>query len=113
MGIQQTQQAVAEFVDTRIMTALDKSSPVRWMIGGASTLAISRLDNILKTYAPILKSLGVLDETGNLILTVVERFVSSAFEKQSSVTMPILGIPFTFNADDGRALIDCLKRYGG
>lgn len=113
MGIPQIQQALAEFTDTRIMTALDNSSPVRWIIGGVSTVAISRLDNILKTYGPLLRSLGVLDDTGNLILTVVEQFVNSAFDKQPTVRMPLLGIPFTFNKEDGTALIDCLKKYGG
>lgn len=113
IGIPKVQQALAEWTDTRVMTALDSTSPMRWILGGVSTIALARIDNLIKTYGPILKSLGVLDETGNLVLEVVTQFVNSAFQRQSVVRMPILGVPFNFNVDDGTALIECLKRYGG
>lgn len=109
---QKVQMALADFLDQRVLTALDQTSPYRWILGGASTIALSRVENLIKTYSPLLKSLGVLDETGNIILNVVETFVTSAFQKQSSVKLPILGIPFTFTKDDGEALITLLKQYG-
>ena len=113
MSIQNVQQALAEWMDQRVMTALDSSSPIRWIIGGASTVGLARLDSVIKVYSPLLKSIGILDETGHLILDVFETFVRSAFEKQSIVRMPILGVPFAFNEEDGTALIACLKKYGG
>lgn len=111
--LSKVQSALAEWMDNRVMSALDTTSPARWMLGGVSSLALANLQNVIRTYAPLLKSLGVLDETGNLVLTVVEAFVNNAFQKQGIVKMPLLGIPFTFNADDGQALIECLKRHGG
>lgn len=109
---ERVQLALADFLDQRVLTALDSSSPYRWILGGASTLALSKIQNLLNTYSPMLKSLGILDDTGNLVLEVVETFINSAFQKQANVKLPILGIPFNFNKEDGDILISLLKQYG-
>lgn len=106
------QLALADFIDQRVITALDTGSPYRWLFGGASTIALSQVQNLIKHYTPILKTLGIIDDKGKIILEVVETFLNSAFEKQSNLRFPILGIPFNFNKEDGDALISLLKQYG-
>ena len=112
MNMDKVPLALADFLDQRVMTALDSNSPYRWIIGGASTLVLSRFQEIVKTYTPILRALGLLDENGRLMIEIVERFITSAFDKQPNMRLPIMGVPFNFNKDDGQVLIELLKQRG-
>lgn len=113
MDMGRVPSALADFLDQRVLTALDANSPYRWLIGGASAIALSRFDTLIKSYMPILKGMGLIDEAGNLVIDVVETFIQSAFDKQPNVKFPIVGIPFNFNREDGDALIQILKQRGG
>jgi hypothetical protein len=114
IGISGVQTALAEFIDQRILPAVsDDNSMLKWMIGGASTVFLSRFDRVVNEHSAALSSIGIIDESGNLDVDATEKFVNSAFEKQTVVKMPILGVPFTFDKADGDALIAILKRKSG
>ena len=114
LGTSGVQSALADFIDQRIMTAIGDDNPLmKWLIGGASTPLLTRFDKIVSNYAPILKSIGVIDENGNLDIETVEKFLNSAFSKQDSVQVPFMGVPITFDKSDGDALIAILKRQAG
>lgn len=113
MDMNKVPLALADFLDQRVLTALDSNSPHRWIIGGVSTIALTRFDSLIKTYMPILKGFGLVDETGCLVVDVVETFIRSAFDKQPNVRFPIMGIPFNFNREDGEAFLQILRQRGG
>lgn len=113
MDMSKVPAALADFLDQRVLTALPDGSPYKWVIGGASTIALSNFSNLVKNYAPLLKTLGILDSNGFLIVEMVEQFLNSAFEKQQVLKLPLLGIPFNFNSEDGKYLVEALKRHGG
>ena len=114
IGISGVQTALAEFIDQRIMTAIgDDKSMIKWLIGGASTLFLGNIDKTISHYAPMLKSIGIMDESGNMDIDKAETFVNSAFAKQQTVRVPIMGVPITFDLSDGDALIAILKKEAG
>lgn len=113
MDMSQVPQALADFLDQRVLTALPDASPYRWIIGGASTIVLAKFSNLVKAYAPLLKTLGILDANGLLVIEMVEQFLNSAFEKQQTLRLPLIGVPFKFDKSDGQYLIEALKRHGG
>ena len=110
MDMSKVPMALADFLDNRVLTALPDNSPYRWVLGGASTIVLTRFSNLVQTYMPMLKALGVLDETGGLVIEMVEKFLTSAFEKQQTLRVPLLGVPFNFDKSDGQYLIEALRR---
>ena len=114
IGQSGVRSALAEFIDQRIMPAnpADKSW-LKWAIGGASTVALARLDKIVDGHFPLLTSIGLVDESKNLNIEATETFVKSAFDKQETVSMPVMGVKITLDKQDGDALIALLKQYGG
>ena len=86
---------------------------VKWLIGGASTLLLTQFDRMIANYAPVLKSIGIMDESGNLDIDKAETFVNSAFGKQDKVRVPFMGVPITFDKSDGDALIRIFREQAG
>lgn len=114
IGTSGVQTALAEFVDQRVMPAIgDDNSLVKWLIGGASTLLLTQFDRMIANYAPVLKSIGIMDESGNLDIDKAETFVNSAFGKQDKVRVPFMGVPITFDKSDGDALIRIFREQAG
>ena len=108
------QLALADFVDNKVLPAIsDDNSAVRWMIGGVSTVGLARMKDLIHTYRPLLLAMRFLDADGNFVLDVIERFLNSAFDRQETLRIPLLGVPFRFDRTDGSYLIEALKRYGG
>lgn len=113
IDIKGVQNALADFIDKRMLTALDKqTASTRWILGGASALFLSRLDKLAEAFTPLFTQMGVVDEDGHYDIDAVEMFLESAFEKQNPVTMPVLGVNFSFDKDDGDALIAMMKERG-
>ena len=114
IGTSGVQVALAEFVDQRIMTAIgDDNSALKWLIGGASTLFLGNIDKTISHYAQMLKSIGIMDESGNLDIDKAEAFIHAAFAKQQTVRVPMMGVPITFDKSDGDALIAILRKQVG
>ena len=114
IGLSGVRAALAEFIDQRILPAIgDDNTALKWVIGGASTVFLSRFDKIVNDNAPALRGLGILDESGNLDVDATTTFINSAFAKQNTVRLPIVGVPFTFDNADGDALIAILKQKSG
>ena len=111
IGIPAVKESLAEFIDQRVLTAISGDQQMlKWVIGGASALYLTRLDTVVESYAPMLKSLGVMDESGNIDVDAAELFINSAFSKQESVRFPVIGVPITFDKSDGDALLQMMKR---
>ncbi|MCZ4065745.1 hypothetical protein NB636_07865 [Oxalobacter aliiformigenes] len=114
IGMSSVQAALADFIDQRVLSAIgDDNSLLKWAIGGASTVALARFDKMVAGYIPMLTGLGLMDESKNLNIEATEAFVKSAFEKQATVSLPVMGVPITFDKQDGDALVTLLKKYGG
>lgn len=108
------QLAMADFIDNRIMSAVgDNNTALKWIIGGVSTVGLARMKDIVQHYRPLLHSLGFIDDDGNFLIQVIEQFINAAFQKQETLRMPLLGVPFRFDRSDGQYLIEALKRHGG
>lgn len=108
------QAALADFVDQRVLAAIgNDNSLLKWAIGGASTVTLARFDKIVEGYLPLLAGLGLVDESKNLNIEATETFVKNAFDKQATVSLPVMGVPITFDKQDGDALIALLRKYGG
>ncbi len=114
IGISAVKESLAEFIDQRVLAAISGDQQMlKWIIGGASALYLTRLDKVVESYAPMLKSIGVMDESRNIDIGAAELFINSAFSKQESVRLPVLGVPITFDKSDGDALIQIMKRRAG
>lgn len=108
--ITDVQDALADFIDQRVLSEIGDSSVAKWMFGGASALLLTKLESMVDDYAPVLKSMGILTEDKEIDLGATEVFINSAFDKQEVVKMPLFGITFSFDKSDGDALITALKR---
>lgn len=107
-----TKAILANFIDERIMPAIPEDrSFIRWGLGGASVLVLTRVDDIVQKYAPILKEFGLMNESNLLDTEKVKLFIDTAFQKQSEVKINLMGIPFKFDASDGQALLEIMERY--
>lgn len=103
---------LANFLDERVMPALgDDKSFLKWALAGSSALILSRVDSIADKYTPILQEFGLMDQSKNLNTDAVRLFINSAFEKQPTVKINLMGIPFKFDPDDGKAFIEIMSRY--
>jgi hypothetical protein len=108
------QVALAEFVDQRVLAAIGAdNSLLKWAIGGAATVTLARFEAMVSGYLPMLTSLGLVDESKNLDIEATEAFITNAFDKQATVSLPVMGVPITFDKGDGDALIALLRKYGG
>ena len=105
-----TKAILANFIDERIMPAIPEDrSFIRWGLGGASVLVLTRVD--AQKYAPILKEFGLMNESNLLDTEKVKLFIDTAFQKQSEVKINLMGIPFKFDSSDGQALLEIMERY--
>lgn len=103
---------LANFLDERMMPALgDDNSFLKWTLAGSSALVLTRLDSIADKYTPILQEFGLMDQSKNLNTDAVKLFINSAFEKQPTVKINLMGVPFKFDVEDGKALIEIMARY--
>lgn len=107
-----TKAILANFLDERVLPAIPEDrSFIRWGLSGASVLVLSRVDEMGAKYAPMLKEFSIMDEHGHLDTDKVKLFIDNAFQKQPTVQINLMGIPFKFDVEDGRALIEIMERY--
>ena len=113
IGMTSVRDALAEFFDQRVLPAIGADrSALKWLAAGASTLMLARFDTMSEKFIPTLKTLGLVDETGNLDISAAENFIRAGFDRQEIVQLPIAGIPIDFDRSDGDALIALLKQKG-
>lgn len=97
-----------EFVDSRLMPSAPPH--VKFLLGGAIPLIISRQSEILNTYGNLLETLGIYNpETNEINISKASAFIRAGFNKTPTVSL----LGFTFNGSDGEALISLLNKYSG
>lgn len=62
---------------------------------------------VIGKYLPMLKQMGIVDESNKVDIEVAKGFINSAFDK--SGTVEYLG--FKFDKSDGEALINIMEKY--
>lgn len=114
IDLSSVQAALADFVDQRVLPGIaDSNSLLKWAVGGTSVIVLSRLEKIVQDNLPMLKSLGIVNESGHFDMDVAARFLEGAFARQEEFKLSILGTPFIFDKTDGEALIKLLRQHGG
>lgn len=104
--IEQLQVILAKFLDERVLTAVpEDNSLLKWSLAGSSVLILNRVDD----YTPILKQLGIINNSNLLDPEKVKVFITKAFEKQPEVKINLLGVPFIFNKEDGEYLLTLIR----
>ena len=105
ISLNKFQQVFIEFVDQRLIPSAPPT--MKWLLGGTSFLILRQADSMINEYLPILRSLGLVNENGQLDVELVRGFLSSAFSKSEKITFK--GI--TFDAQEGEALIAIMEKY--
>lgn len=98
------QSVLPEFVEERLLPSAP--SHIKFLIGGALPLVLSRLDAMVAQYRPMMEQLGLLNE-GRLDITKAQTFINSGFDKSGN--MAIAG--FIFTKEDGEALVNIMEKY--
>ena len=80
---------------------------MKWILGGGTFLILHQADALIQKYLPMLKQVGIIDESNKLNIEVASGFINSAFDK--SGTVEYLG--FKFDKSDGEALINIMEKY--
>jgi hypothetical protein len=105
---------LANFLDERVIPAIPQENTlIRWGLTGSASLVLTQTDRMIEQYAPLLKTFGILNEENLLDTEKVKLFIDTAFQKEPEVRINIMGIPFRFSLDDGKALLEIIKRYEG
>lgn len=105
ISLSKVSQVLPEFVDTRLMPSAP--STMKWVLGGGTFLVLHQADTLIGKYLPMLKQVGIVDESNRLDIDVAKGFINSAFDK--SGTVEYLG--FKFDKSDGEALINIMEKY--
>ena len=98
-------QVLPEFVDTRLMPSAP--STMKWLLGGSTFLILHQADTLIGKYLPMLKQVGIVDESNKLDIEVASGFINSAFDKSGAVEY----MGFKFDKSDGEALINIMEKY--
>lgn len=98
---------LAKFLDERVIPAIpEDNSLLKWSLAGSSVLVLNRLDS----YTPLLKQLGIINESNLIEPEKVNLFIDNAFNKQPEVKVNLLGVPFTFDKSDGEYLLTIINQ---
>ena len=74
---------------------------------------LTQFDDLIEKHKPVLQSLGILNESGNVDVDKTEAFIKAAFASQPTVRISAMGVNITFDKSDGDALINILKNQAG
>lgn len=96
---------IPEFIDTRLIPSAP--SPLKFLIGGAAPLVLSKFDAMLNQYEGILKSVDVLIDNNKLDIDKVNVFLNNGFN--TSGNFEYFG--FIFSKSDGEAFVSLLNKY--
>lgn len=96
---------IPEFIDTRLLPSAP--SPLKFIIGGATPLIISKIDDLVKPYLGTLKVLGVIDENNKLDIDKANVFINNGFNKSGKFEY----MGFLFSKDDGQSFVGLLNKY--
>ena len=105
ISLTKLQNVVPEFIDSRLM--LSAPLAMKWILGGSTFILLKRADDILNQYTPMLKTMGLVNDKNQLDIELTKGFINSAFAKSGNITM----FGFTFDKNDGEALIGILDKY--
>lgn len=112
LRVEEIKAIIGDFLDERILPAAGNSSNLlKWAIAGSSVLALNRFDLLFNKNQGILKDLGILDESNSLVPENIKLFLDTAFSKQSTIEISLLGTAFTLDKSDGDALLAIINRY--
>ena len=96
---------IPEFIDTRLIPSAP--SPLKFLIGGAAPLVLSKFDAMLNQYEGILKSVDVLIDNNKLDIDKVNVFLNNGFNTSGSFEYFV----FIFSKSDGEAFVSLLNKY--
>ena len=96
---------IPEFIDTRLLPSVP--SPMKFLIGGATPIVLSKAKNLIEPYVPTLKALEVIDGDNNLDIDKANVFINNGFN--ASGKFEYMG--FIFSKDDGTAFVSLLNKY--
>lgn len=105
ISLTKLQNVVPEFIDSRLMPSAPPA--MKWILGGSTFILLKRADDILNQYTPMLKTMGLVNDKNQLDIDLTQGFINSAFAKSDNITM----FGFTFDKNDGEALIGILDKY--
>lgn len=112
IGLDKVKNIGAIFLDERIIPAIgDDNSLLKWGISGVAPLVLARSDTMLNSYIPTLQLLGIVDDSNHIDTEALKTFIDNAFDKQPTVRINIMNVPFKFNIDDGKALLQIIDRF--
>lgn len=110
VSLDQIKRGAARYLDEEFTKKL--SGWQRWVIGAAGAMMLENLDASLLAFKdhPLVKSLGVMDEAGNVDLDRVYSYVMTEAKKGPvTFTAPLLG-PVTLNERDVEKLYTCIAQ---
>ncbi len=64
ISLSKISQVLPEFVDTRLMPSAP--STMKWILGGSTFLILHQADALIQKYLPMLKQVGIIDESNKL-----------------------------------------------
>lgn len=105
ISLSKIQNVLPEFVDSRLIP--NAPSTMKCILGGSTFLILRQSDNIINQYLPMMKSMGLVNDNNQLDIELAKGFINSAFSKSGNVTI----FNFTFNKEDGEALVGILEKY--
>ena len=105
ISLSKLQNVIPEFVDERLIPSAPPT--IKWLLGGSTYLVLSKMDELIKQYSPLLKQFDLINEKNQLNIDRTKGFINSAFNKSGQVTL----YGFTFNSSDGEFLVNLLEKY--
>ena len=108
IDVNKLQNILPEFLDTRVIPSAP--SVMKFLIGGATPLVLSRLSDMIQLYLPYLKALGIIiEDNGSLKFDIdqLKVFLNSGFDKSGKIEL----YGFLFDKSDGEALINIMEKY--
>ena len=105
ISLNKLQNIIPEFVDERLIPSAPPA--IKWLLGGSTYLVLSKIDELIKQYSPLLKQFDLINEKNQLNIERAKGFINSAFNKSGQVTL----YGFTFNFSDGEFLVNLLEKY--
>jgi hypothetical protein len=105
VNVSKLQNVIPEFIDSQLMPSAP--SEMKWILGGATFLILQKADVMVNEYVPLGKKLGLVNENNQIDTQLLRGFFNSAFNKSGRLTK----FGFTFDKNDGEALVNIMERY--
>lgn len=108
--IEQIKRGAARYLDEEFTKKI--TGWQRWVIGAGGAMALENLDAMLPSLRahPVVKALGIFDETGTVDLDRVYAYVRAEAQKGPvTFSTPLLGA-VTLNSQDVEKLYNCITQ---